>query len=75
MSRAEKLELLQAILRHQIHGLSFSPYVDGQSPGAEVSEQQIRQRLSIIQPYTHWIRSFSCTRATKKRHASRMRTA
>jgi len=60
MSRADKLELLQAILRHQIHGLSFSPYVDGQSPGTEISEQQIRQRLSIIQPHTHWVRSFSC---------------
>jgi exo-beta-1,3-glucanase (GH17 family) len=60
MSRAEKMELLQAILRHQIHGMSFSPYLEGQSPGAEVSEHQIRQRLGIIQPYTHWIRSFSC---------------
>ena len=60
MSRAEKIELLQAILRHQIHGISFSPYIEGQSPGAEVSEHQIRQRLGIIQPYTHWIRSFSC---------------
>jgi len=60
MSRADKIELLQAILRHKIHGISFSPYVDGQSPGAEISEPQIRERLSIIQPYTHWIRSFSC---------------
>jgi exo-beta-1,3-glucanase (GH17 family) len=60
MSRADKIELLQAILRHKIHGISFSPYVDGQSPGAEISERQIRERLSIIQPYTHWIRSFSC---------------
>ena len=60
MSRADKVELLQAILRHKIHGISFSPYVDGQSPGAEISEPQIRERLSIIQPYTHWIRSFSC---------------
>jgi exo-beta-1,3-glucanase (GH17 family) len=59
-SRADKIELLQAILRHKIHGISFSPYVDGQSPGAEISEPQIRERLSIIQPYTHWIRSFSC---------------
>ena len=60
MSRADKVELLQTILRHKIHGISFSPYVDGQSPGAEISERQIRERLSIIQPYTHWIRSFSC---------------
>jgi exo-beta-1,3-glucanase (GH17 family) len=60
MSRAEKIELLQAILRHQIHGISFSPYIEGQSPGTEISEHQIRDRLSIIQPYTQWIRSFSC---------------
>ena len=60
MSRADKIELLQAILRHKIHGISFSPYVDGQSPGTEISEHQIRERLSIIQPYTQWIRSFSC---------------
>ncbi len=55
-----KVELLQAILRHKIHGISFSAYVDGQSPGTEISEHQIRERLSIISPYTHWIRSFSC---------------
>jgi len=60
MSRADKVELLQTILRYRIHGISFSPYVDGQSPGTEISEHQIRERLSIIQPCTHWIRSFSC---------------
>ena len=60
MSCAEKIELLHAILRHQIHGMSFSPYLEGQSPGTEISEHQIRQRLNIIQPYTQWIRSFSC---------------
>ncbi len=60
MSRLDKVELLQAILRHKIHGISFSAYVDGQSPGTEISEHQIRERLSIISPYTHWIRSFSC---------------
>ena len=60
MSRADKVALLRAILRHKIHGISFSPYVDGQSPGTEISEQQIRQRLTIIEPHTHWVRSFSC---------------
>ena len=40
MSRADKIELLQAILRLKLHGISFSPYVDGQSPGAEISERQ-----------------------------------
>jgi len=60
MSRADKVELLHAILRQKIHGISFSPYVRGQSPRTEISERQIRERLSIVQPYVRWIRSFSC---------------
>lgn len=66
MSRADKVDLLQAILRHKIHGIAFSPYVEGQAPGTEVSEQQIRERLSIIQPYVHWIRSFSCREGSQE---------
>lgn len=49
------------MLEAGIHGISFSPYVTGQSPGTQISEAQIRQRLAIIQPYVSWIRSFSCT--------------
>lgn len=60
MSHAEKISLFQKILHEKVHGISYSPYIDGQSPGTEISEEQIRQRLSIIQPYTNWIRSFSC---------------
>lgn len=60
MSSADKVALLKAILEEKIHGISFSPYLDGQSPGTEISDAQIRDRLAIIQPYTHWIRSFSC---------------
>jgi exo-beta-1,3-glucanase (GH17 family) len=60
MSREDKIALLHQILEHKIHGISYSPYIDGQSPGTEISEQQIRERLAIIQPYTNWIRSFSC---------------
>ncbi len=45
----------------KIHGISYSPYIDGQSPGTEISEQQILdRRLNIIKPYTNWIRTFSC---------------
>ena len=36
----------------QADGLYFSPYKVGQSPGDFVSEDQIRDRLEIIQPYT-----------------------
>jgi sugar (glycoside-pentoside-hexuronide) transporter len=49
------------VLQAGVHGLCFSPYLEGQAPGAQVSEAQIRARLGIIRPYTRWIRSFSCT--------------
>jgi exo-beta-1,3-glucanase (GH17 family) len=60
LSHDDKAALLREILQRKIHGISFSPYLDGQSPGIHISEQQIRDRLAIIQPYTRWIRSFSC---------------
>jgi len=60
MSRADKVELLKTILHQKIHGLSFSPYVGGQSPRTEIGEKQIRERLGIIQPHVRWIRTFSC---------------
>jgi exo-beta-1,3-glucanase (GH17 family) len=41
--------------------MCFSPYLEGQAPGSQVSEEQIRARLRVIQPYTRWIRTFSCT--------------
>ncbi len=52
---------LRAVLQRGVHGLCFSPYLEGQSPGAQISPEQIRERLQIIQPHTRWIRSFSCT--------------
>ncbi len=54
-------KLVREILENRIHGLSFSPYVEGQSPGMQISEGQIRERLAIIKPYVRWIRTFSCT--------------
>ena len=53
--------LVKKILDAKIHGLCFSPYVEGQGPGTQLGEAQIRERLSVIQPYVHWIRSFSCS--------------
>jgi len=49
------------LLKNGMHGLCFSPYMDGQEPGDVLSEAQIRRRIEIIKPYTKWIRSFSCT--------------
>ena len=51
----------QAVLKRGVHGLCFSPYLEGQAPGSTVSEDQIRQRLQIIKPHTGWVRTFSCT--------------
>ena len=53
--------LVRKILDGKIHGVSFSPYVEGQGPGTQIGEAQIRERLEFIQPYTHWIRTFSCS--------------
>jgi len=60
-SEAELQALARGILEQKIHGLSFSPYVEGQGPGTKVGEDQIREPLAIIAPYTRWIRTFSCT--------------
>lgn len=49
------------LLENKIHGLSFSPYVEGQGPGAQITEAQIHQRLQLMLPYVNWIRTFSCT--------------
>lgn len=53
--------LFKRVLKNGMHGLCFSPYEEGQKPGDQLSEKQIRRRLAIIRPYTKWVRSFSCT--------------
>ena len=61
LTAAELRNLVAKILESRIHGLSFSPYVEGQGPGTLIEEAQIRARLAVIEPYVRWIRSFSCT--------------
>jgi exo-beta-1,3-glucanase (GH17 family) len=48
---------------YKLHGLNFSPYMDGQDPNllSFISEEQLFQRVRIITPYTQWIRSFGST--------------
>lgn len=53
-------DLFKKVLNDGMHGLCFSPYQEGQMPGDILSEEQIRRRMKIIQPYTKWVRSFSC---------------
>ncbi len=53
--------LVRRILDDGIHGICFSPYGEGQGPGDPVSEAQIRERMTIVQPFVRWVRTFSCT--------------
>lgn len=59
------IEELQAlankILEKKIHGVCFSPYVEGQGPGVQISADQINDRLELIKNNLNWVRSFSCT--------------
>jgi exo-beta-1,3-glucanase (GH17 family) len=61
LSVGELRALVRHILDAGIHGLCFSPLVEGQGPGDRVEEAQIRERLTIIRPFVRWIRTFSCT--------------
>lgn len=61
MTEEDLTALFHSFLDGRIHGISFSPYIDGQGPGFQLPQEQIRERLSIIQPHVRWVRSFSCT--------------
>ncbi len=61
MSETDLRSLVRKILDAKIHGLSFSPYVEGQGPGTQIGAAQVRERLAIIQPHVRWIRTFSCS--------------
>lgn len=61
LTDAQLTSLIAKILERGIHGISFSPYTEGQGPGTRVTEAQIRSRLDVIRPHVDWIRTFSCT--------------
>ena len=60
-TKSEITELFKQSLQNGLHGICFSPYLEGQNIGDTLSEAQIEQRMKIVAPYTKWIRSFSCT--------------
>ncbi len=60
-SEVELRAMFDKAIHNGMHGLCFSPYLDGQEPGDQISEAQIRQRMEIIKSHTSWVRSFSCT--------------
>lgn len=54
-------KMFLALLKDGIHGLCFSAYTEGQEPGSTITSKQITERITIIKPYTKWVRTFSCT--------------
>jgi len=71
MISEDTLELekkMKDILGQKISGISFSPYLEGQDPSVKsvISHEQIADRLEIIRPYTHWVRTFSATNGNEE---------
>jgi glucan 1,3-beta-glucosidase len=60
LSKADLESAFLKLLKQGIHGISFSAYLENQSPGSIISEEQIEARIKIIKPYVKWVRSFSC---------------
>lgn len=60
-SQEDITELFVQTLEAGMHGICMSPYEEGQQPGDELTEAQVRRRLTILQPFSGWVRSFSCT--------------
>lgn len=65
MPEQELKQKAASILDEQIHGISFSPYGEGQKPGDNVSKADISSRMEIIASKVNWIRSFSCTKGNE----------
>jgi len=61
ISKEDLPDLFEKYLKNGMHGMCFSSYTDEQEPGSLVSEEQIKERIEIIKPYTKWVRTFSCT--------------
>lgn len=61
ISNSEIKQLFGKTLNNGLHGICFSPYIEGQNIGDILTEEQIKRRMLIIAPHTKWVRSFSCT--------------
>jgi glycoside/pentoside/hexuronide:cation symporter, GPH family len=61
LAPAEVKQLFAKTLNRGLHGICFSPYMEGQNIGDRLSEEQIQRRMAIVAPHSKWVRSFSCT--------------
>ncbi len=60
ISSEELAQLFKTTLENGMHGICFSAYEDGQSPGHILQEKLVRRRIEKLQAYSKWVRSFSC---------------
>ena len=49
---------LNAVMAAGVHGLCFSPNLDGQNPGTQITEARIHARLQVLAPHTRWQPTF-----------------
>ena len=61
MTTNELKEMARKLLDAGIHGICFSAYDEGQAPGDQLTDAQIRRKLEILKPHVKWVRTFSCT--------------
>jgi exo-beta-1,3-glucanase (GH17 family) len=61
MTTEELKAKAREMLEKGIHGICFSAYDEGQKPGDQLSEAQVRRKLEILKPHVKWVRTFSCT--------------
>ena len=61
MSKSQITEHFLQSLNTGMHGICFSPYLEGQNIGDQLSPEQIDKRMKVVVNHTKWVRSFSCT--------------
>jgi glucan 1,3-beta-glucosidase len=65
MDRSALRDEFSKTLKAGIHGLCFSPFINGQGPDSIIRVDQIRERMAVIAPYVKWIRTFSCCKGSE----------
>lgn len=61
---SDKTVILYISAPYQAYGLDYGPYTNpGQDPNYNtiITENQIREQLTQLKPYTQWIRTYSCS--------------
>jgi len=61
MTEEDIKALFHEVLSSGIHGFCYSMYEEGQQPGDIIGKEQIHRRMKILNDYSGWVRTFSCT--------------